>query len=141
VAKDLATLVQQIRADARRIAETPLKAIQVGEAVVMADMPVWSGTYKDSVKVTPVTDGYSLHVTEPDLLASAEAHKGDRPIKKAMSAQSYIMENIHGIGPEGPYPLRIEEHGSPVSGMGGQAWRKANAAVKERMRAGVRGTP
>lgn len=99
--------------------------IEAADSIVMSELPVYTGAYMDAVSTRFESTASEISVSLSALQSSNAALAAD------LGGRERVFENIHGSGPEGPYPVRIELLGGPVSGDGADAWDRATEQAQK----------
>lgn len=130
----LSEAAERMKARIESLRSAPEAAIAAADKQLISALPVFTGAYVDAVKVEPLGEGaYSLQVTLPDLLASVQSALEGAAEESWLSKENpvdYVYAEVMP-GPEGPYPLRIEESGSPKQGKGQGAWAQAAETARQ----------
>jgi hypothetical protein len=124
----------------RRVNSTrsiPVAVIQQAHRELLPLIPVYTGAYKRGVMMLIEKNGQRalLYVSAESLQAGQR--KATPTLGKDFPAKDtdrdYVFMNIHGKDPEGPYPLRIEEHGRPTGKFprGDDAWGQTRARTHD----------
>lgn len=118
----LEALKQKLQA----LSQLPSEVIHQADMHIMAEVPVYTGAYQSAIQTEFAENQASIYISEAALVA-AQVSGGMKPER--------ATQDIHGTGPAGPYPVRIEAHGGPSSGQGQAMWQEASEIVQQAIEA------
>lgn len=121
VAQGVAVMIRRLEA-LRGVHRAPIEA---ADRVISAELPVYTGAYRSAVKVDFEASSSQIGVSAGELGAANAA------LASELGGAERVYYNLHGEGPEGAYPLRIELFGGPASGDGEGAWEKATEEARK----------
>lgn len=104
--------------------------IEAADAIVAANTPIYTGAYDQAIE-TKYGTRHSYVRIRGGALASAQPEVVKVRGETIAAGPDRVFWNLHGGGPPGPYPLRIEALGGPKSGDGRGMWQDAENAAKE----------
>lgn len=97
-----------------------------------SEVPVYTRAYSDSIGFFASTVASEVSVSlsiliNNNALVIEQSELDDQDGGEYFTGAQRVFANIHGdgVGPDGPYPLRIEAHGGPTAGKGQGMWQEA----------------
>lgn len=124
VAQGVALMSRRLEA-LRGVHRAPIEA---ADSIIAAELPIYTGAYKAAVKVDFGASASEIYVSTGSLEATNAALAAD------LGGSERVYADLHGEGPAGPYPVRIEVHGGPATGDGAGAWSEAKKKARQVLR-------